>query len=61
MGIKDLRREANLTQEQLARKADVTVAAIQKWERNGIARAQVAAIAKVARALNKSIEELLEG
>lgn len=33
MNIKDLRKKYNLTQEDFARKIDVTVSAVNRWEK----------------------------
>lgn len=60
MDLKERRRQLGLTQAQLAREAEVSVAAIQKWERNGISKAQVAPISRIAKALGLRIEDLLE-
>lgn len=57
-----LRRERGLTQQQLAAKAGVGISTLQKYENgaNRILGAQVEIIAKIARALDVSVESLIE-
>ncbi len=58
--IKNIRKEHNLTQKQLADKYNVTYQAVSKWE-NGKNMPDMALIKKISSDFNVSIEELLEG
>ena len=58
--LNKIRKEEGLTQQQLADISGVPRRTIQNWERTGIENAAVGSVAKVARALGRSIEELLE-
>lgn len=56
--LADLRKNAGLTQEQLAKAAKVRQATISDWER-GEQVATLASIRKLAKALKCKLEELL--
>lgn len=58
--LKDARIEKGLTQRQLAELSGVPRRTIQNWEESGFGNATVKNAVRVARALGKSIEELLE-
>lgn len=60
--LKAQRTALNLSQSQLANKAGVSLAMIQKYEQGvkDINKAQGGTLLKIARALNCTIEELLE-
>ncbi len=49
-----------MTRDELARLSGVTRRALDKYEANGLERAQLGTVASVARALGCSIEELYE-
>ncbi|MFH2145092.1 MAG: helix-turn-helix transcriptional regulator [Candidatus Omnitrophota bacterium] len=57
--IKKLREKTKLTQEALARKADVSYNTIIKLETNGIKDPRVSTVIKLANALGVSIDKLL--
>lgn len=59
--LSEIRKEEGLTQQQLAEISGVPRRTIQNWERTGVENAAVGSVVKVARALNRPIEELLEG
>lgn len=56
--ISTLRKEKNMTQNDLAEKMNVTDKAVSKWERN-LSCPDVNSIPKLAEILNISVEELL--
>jgi transcriptional regulator with XRE-family HTH domain len=58
--IKKLRMRHDLSQDNLARKADIPYATLIKIESNVVKRPSVQNIAKIAKALEVSIEELIE-
>lgn len=58
--IAKLRKEKNMTQEQLAEKMGVSINAVSKWER-GISFPDVSLYKKLCNELNISIEELING
>ncbi len=58
--IAELRKEKNLTQEDLANKLGITKNAVSKWER-GISMMDVSLLKPVCEILNISIVELLNG
>lgn len=57
--IKKRRAKAGLTQEELARKADIKYTTLTKIESNVIKKPSVHAVARIAKVLGVSIEELL--
>lgn len=58
--ISCLRKEKNLTQEQLAEKMGVSINAVSKWER-GLSFPDVSLLKKICEELGISIEELING
>ena len=58
--INSLRKEKNMTQNNLAEKMNVTDKAVSKWERN-LSCPDVNSIPKLAEILDVSVEELLNG
>ena len=58
--ISELRKENNLTQEQLANKLGITKNAISKWER-GICLMDISLLEPLSKILNVSVLELLNG
>ena len=56
--ISSLRKEKNMTQNDLAEKMNVTYKAVSKWERN-LSCPDVNSIPKLAEVLGVSVEELL--
>ena len=58
--IYELCRQRGMTRDELARLSGVTRRALDKYEANGLERAQLGTVASVARALGCSIEELYE-
>ena len=59
--LKQWREKKGLTQEALARKADISYNTIIKLETGGIKDPRVSTIAKLAQALEITIDELLYG
>lgn len=57
--IKKIRQKRKLTQDKLARLADVSYTSLTKIETGVIKRPSVQVVAKIAKALNVTIEELL--
>ncbi|MBD3320716.1 MAG: helix-turn-helix domain-containing protein [Chitinivibrionales bacterium] len=58
--IKKYRSEAGFTQEALARKADVSYNTIIKIESKGITDPRIGTLSKIAKALNVSIDMLVD-
>ncbi len=58
--IQKIRTENDLTQEKLAIKADIPYTTLTKIESGVIKKPAVQTIAKIARALDTSIDELLK-
>jgi len=58
--IKKLRRKTGLTQDGLARKADIPYTTLTKIESNVVKKPSVQTIAKIAKALNVNMEELIK-
>lgn len=56
-----LRKEKKLTQEGLARKADISYHTVIKLESGGIKNPKVGTILKLAEALGVTIDKLLKG
>ena len=59
--IKKYRTKIGLTQEALARKADISYNTIIKLETNGIEDPRVSTLKKIADALNIKIDNLIIG
>jgi len=57
--IKKIREKAGLTQEALARKADISYNTIIKLETGGIKDPRMSTLIKVAKALEISIDKLV--
>jgi len=57
--IKKLRIKAKLTQDDFARKADIKYTTLTKIESNVIRNPSVQVMAKIAKALKVSIEDLI--
>jgi transcriptional regulator with XRE-family HTH domain len=58
--IKDLRKKNNWSQQKLAEKAKLSYNAITKIEQGTATHPTIQTIAKIAKAFNVSIDELLE-
>ena len=58
--IKKIRQKRKLTQDKLARLADVPYTSLTKIETGVIKRPSVQVVVKIARALNITIEELVK-
>lgn len=56
--IREARRRADLSQEALASKADVTVSALRKIEQGSVPNPQWLTIRSITRALGMSLDEL---
>ncbi len=59
--LKHWREKKGLTQEALARKADISYNTIIKLETGGIKDPRISTITKLAKALEITIDELLSG
>jgi transcriptional regulator with XRE-family HTH domain len=57
--IKKLRKKTGLTQDGLARKADIPYTTLTKIESNVVKKPSVQTIAKIAKALGVDIEALI--
>ena len=57
--IKKIRTKMGLTQDKLARKADIPYTTLTKLETNVIKKPAVQTVAKIAKALGVKIEDLL--
>ena len=57
--IKKIRRKTGLTQDGLARKADIPYTTLTKIESNVVKKPSVQTIAKIAKALNVKIDRLV--
>ncbi|MFH1856007.1 MAG: helix-turn-helix transcriptional regulator [Candidatus Omnitrophota bacterium] len=55
-----LRKEKGLTQEGLARKADISYHTMIKLENGGIKNPKIETVVKLAEALNLKLEDLIE-
>ena len=58
--VKKIRKKRGLTQDGLARKADIPYTTLTKLESNVVKKPSVQTVAKIARALEISIEELIK-
>ena len=58
--IADLRKEKNMTQQELSEKMGVSINAVSKWER-GLSFPDVSLYKKICKELGISIEELING
>jgi len=58
--IKKLRTKLGLTQDDLAKKADIKYTTLMKVESGTVNKPSVQTMAKIAKALDVSIEDLLE-
>jgi len=59
--IKKFRQKKKFTQDKLARLADIPYTSITKIETGVIKKPSVQAVAKIAKALGISIDQLMEG
>lgn len=59
--IKRFRQKRKLTQDKLARLADIPYTSITKIETGVIKKPSVQAVAKIAKALSVIVDELLKG
>lgn len=57
--IKKVRKKRKLTQDKLARVADIPYTTLTKIETSVIKRPSVQVVAKIAKALNVSVDELI--
>lgn len=55
------RKRAKMTRRQLAEKSGVAESTIQYWEDNGVRRATVGNLMKVADALGCSLDQIVKG
>ncbi|MBU1151436.1 helix-turn-helix domain-containing protein [Patescibacteria group bacterium] len=58
--IQKLRKEKGMSQDELARKADIPYTTLTKIEIGVIKKPSVFAVAKIAEALEMSLDELME-
>ena len=58
--VKKLRKKNGLTQDALARKADIPYTTLTKLESNVVKKPSVQTVAKIAKALNVDIEILIQ-
>ena len=58
--IKKLRAKLGLTQDDLAKKADIKYTTLMKVESGAVNKPSVQTMAKIAKALGVSIEELIK-
>lgn len=58
--IKKFRKKKGLTQDGLARKADIPYTTLTKLESNVVKKPSVQTVAKIARALGISMEDLIK-
>lgn len=59
--LKKIRKEKGITARALERKSGVSGAAILLWEKRGLGHAMVGNVLAVARALDVTFDELIEG
>lgn len=58
--IKKMRKKRKLTQDKLARLADIPYTTLTKVETEVIKRPSVQVVAKIAKALNVTVDELIK-
>ena len=58
--VKKFRKKKGLTQDELARKADIPYTTLTKLESNVVKNPSVQTVEKIAKALDVSIEELIK-
>lgn len=58
--VKKIRKKKGLTQDNLARKADIPYTTLTKLESNVVKKPSVQTVAKIAEALDVSIEDLIK-
>ncbi len=58
--VKKFRKKKGLTQDGLARKADIPYTTLTKLESNVVKKPSVQTVAKIAKALSVSIEKLIK-
>ncbi len=58
--IKKIRKQKNLSQDNLARRANIPYTTLTKIESNVVKKPSVQNVAKIAKALDISIEKLIE-
>jgi len=58
--VKKFRKKKGLTQDNLARKADIPYTTLTKLESNVVKKPSVQTVAKIAKALDVSIEDLIK-
>jgi len=58
--VKKIRKKKGFTQDNLARKADIPYTTLTKLESNVVKKPSVQTVAKIAKALGISIEDLLK-
>ena len=58
--VKKFRKKKGLTQDGLARKADIPYTTLTKLESNVVKKPSVQTVAKIARALGISMEDLIK-
>ena len=58
--VKTIRKKKGFTQDALARKADIPYTTLTKLESNVVKKPSVQTVAKIARALEVDIEELIK-
>ena len=59
--IRKLRKKKGLSQDNLARQADIPYTTLTKIESNVVKSPSVQNVAKIAKALDVSVDQLLEG
>ena len=59
--IKKIRKKRNLTQDKLARLADISYTSITKIETSVIKSPSIQTVAKIAKALDISLDDLIKG
>ena len=58
--VKELRKEKNLTQKELAKRINITDKAVSKWER-GLSFPDITMLNILSKELDVTVEELLNG